>query len=287
MNGESGSGSNVHGAANSTADVSPMDASSSADASRTDMVDGAAAGGSSSAAAAAPVTRSAAQATAAAAAAAASASSSNSSSSDPVAGTSGAAAASDQVKRKTREDKSSELYRKHMRTLQFDSAEFTLTGSQAHAFAGNFQKAGTPSSSVIIRVAQEVSSLSTSLPLDFSSSIFIRSDDDKATLLRAIITGPEDTPYTGGCYQFDIFFPAKYPHSPPQVSFRTTGGGLVRFNPNLYNCGKVCLSLLGTWEGAQGEQWNETSTILQVGQKKTDSSSIKFTIYFSTFLFRC
>ena len=28
---------------------------------------------------------------------------------------------------------------------------------------------------------------------------------------------------------------------------------------------QVCLSLLGTWEGAQGEQWNaETSTIIQV-----------------------
>ena len=26
----------------------------------------------------------------------------------------------------------------------------------------------------------------------------------------------------------------------------------------------MCLSLLGTWEGAQGEQWNETSTVLQV-----------------------
>jgi hypothetical protein len=36
----------------------------------------------------------------------------------------------------------------------------------------------------------------------------------------------------------------------------------VRFNPNLYNCGKVCLSLLGTW---QGQPWvaNE-STMLQV-----------------------
>ena len=74
---------------------------------------------------------------------------------------------------------------------------------------------------------------------------------------------PEDTPYTGGCYQFDIYFPVKYPHSAPMVNFRTTGGGIVRFNPNLYQCGKVCLSLLGTWEGAQGEQWNETSTLLQ------------------------
>lgn len=34
-----------------------------------------------------------------------------------------------------------------------------------------------------------------------------------------------------------------------QMTFLTTGGGRVRFNPNLYNCGKVCLSLLGTWAG--------------------------------------
>ena len=68
---------------------------------------------------------------------------------------------------------------------------------------------------------------------------------------------------------FDFFFPGKYPNSPPTVNFRTTGGGSVRFNPNLYNCGKVCLSLLGTWEGAQGEQWNETSTVLQVSKEPT------------------
>lgn len=42
---------------------------------------------------------------------------------------------------------------------------------------------------------------------------------------------------------------------------------MARFvNPNLYNCGKVCLSLLGTWEAySQGEKWNpEVSTFLQV-----------------------
>ena len=33
------------------------------------------------------------------------------------------------------------------------------------------------------------------------------------------------------------------------MQFLTTGGGTVRFNPNLYADGKVCLSLLGTWEG--------------------------------------
>jgi len=39
----------------------------------------------------------------------------------------------------------------------------------------------------------------------------------------------------------------------------------VRFNPNPYDSGKVCLSLLGTWPGGVNEQWNEkTSTLEQV-----------------------
>jgi hypothetical protein len=53
---------------------------------------------------------------------------------------------------------------------------------------------------------------------------------------------------------------------PSQVSITTTGGGSVRFNPNLYNCGKVCLSLLGTWSGGQGESWDpQVSSAFQVG----------------------
>ena len=49
------------------------------------------------------------------------------------------------------------------------------------------------------------------------------------------------------------------------MHLRTTGGGSIRFNPNLYACGKVCLSLLGTWSGGQGESWNATaSSALQV-----------------------
>ena len=63
--------------------------------------------------------------------------------------------------------------------------------------------------------------------------------------------------YGGGCFVFDIYFPPIYPNGPPKVNLMTTGKGSVRFNPNLYNNGKVCLSLLGTWRGgAQGENWN-------------------------------
>ena len=49
------------------------------------------------------------------------------------------------------------------------------------------------------------------------------------------------------------------------MNLMTTGGQAVRFNPNLYACGKVCLSLLGTWRGNATENWDpRISTILQV-----------------------
>lgn len=54
-----------------------------------------------------------------------------------------------------------------------------------------------------------------------------------------LITGPADTPYANGCFEFDVYFPQDYPNSPPLVNLETTGGHSVRFNPNLYNDGKV------------------------------------------------
>lgn len=76
-----------------------------------------------------------------------------------------------------------------------------------------------------------------------------------------MLTGPLDTPYAAGCFFFDVTL-HDYPHRAPSVKFLTTGGGRVQFNPNLYPCGRVCLSLLGTWSGP-GWQPN-VSTLLQV-----------------------
>eukprot|EP01139_Manchomonas_bermudensis_P011913 Amastigsp_a344630_31.p2 type:complete len:266 gc:universal Amastigsp_a344630_31:1-798(+) len=117
----------------------------------------------------------------------------------------------------------------------------------------------------MMRLAQEAASISSSLPLSTSSSVFVRIDESRMDVWRALIIGPEGTPYENGCFQFDVFFPQTYPKTPPLVNLETTGAGSVRFNPNLYNCGKVCLSLLGTWEGDRSEMWNEQgSTFLQV-----------------------
>lgn len=49
------------------------------------------------------------------------------------------------------------------------------------------------------------------------------------------------------------------------INLETTGRHTVRFNPNLYNDGKVCLSVLNTWHGRPEEKWNaQTSSFLQV-----------------------
>eukprot|EP00013_Stygamoeba_regulata_P010064 CAMPEP_0177675352 /NCGR_PEP_ID=MMETSP0447-20121125/27146_1 /TAXON_ID=0 /ORGANISM="Stygamoeba regulata, Strain BSH-02190019" /LENGTH=214 /DNA_ID=CAMNT_0019183715 /DNA_START=246 /DNA_END=887 /DNA_ORIENTATION=- len=107
--------------------------------------------------------------------------------------------------------------------------------------------------------------MTSSLPVEYSSSIFLRFDEDHMDLMQAAIVGPPDTPYSDGIFLFDMYCTSSYPAEPPKVSIRTTGGGTVRFNPNLYANGKVCLSLLGTWQGESGETWNaRTSTMYQV-----------------------
>uniref|UniRef100_A0A7E4VH33 UBC core domain-containing protein n=1 Tax=Panagrellus redivivus TaxID=6233 RepID=A0A7E4VH33_PANRE len=114
------------------------------------------------------------------------------------------------------------------------------------------------------RVAKELASMSSALPLTLSSSIFVAMDESRVDVLKVLITGPDDTPYQNGCFEFDVFFPSAYPNCPVKCQFLTTGRGTVRFNPNLYADGKVCLSILGTWEGRPEEKWNPLCTCLQV-----------------------
>jgi len=141
--------------------------------------------------------------------------------------------------------------------LQFGESDF----AQSHHYAG---EAEAPPSKCMERLMQELGSLATSLPVNEGSSIFVRYDPDRLNLMKALITGPEGTPYSGGCFEFDLYFPGRYPDEPPKVHLVTTGHGTVRFNPNLYKSGKVCLSILNTWPGRPEEQWSAHCTILQV-----------------------
>uniref|UniRef100_A0A6V0BH00 UBC core domain-containing protein n=1 Tax=Pseudo-nitzschia australis TaxID=44445 RepID=A0A6V0BH00_9STRA len=111
------------------------------------------------------------------------------------------------------------------------------------------------------KLHREYINYASNLPVTSEGSIFVRVPEDRLDLPRVLITGPHDTPYSNGLFFFDCFL-KDYPNASPKVQFLTTGNGNVRFNPNLYVCGKVCLSLLGTWNGPG---WNSgSSTLLQV-----------------------
>jgi len=99
------------------------------------------------------------------------------------------------------------------------------------------------------RITKEIRKMKRNLPLWWDASVFLRFDAKRKYFMRALIIGPVDTPYEGGCFAFDIYIPATYPQKPPEVKLVTTGKGYHRFSPNLYHNGKVCLSLLGTWNG--------------------------------------
>ena len=91
--------------------------------------------------------------------------------------------------------------------------------------------------------------------------IYYTHDDEDLLKGYACIVGTEDTPYFGGYYFFELKFPFDYPHNPPKVTYCTNGED-IRFNPNLYKCGKVCVSLLNTWRGEQWTSCQSISTIL-------------------------
>ncbi|TXG55151.1 hypothetical protein EZV62_020407 [Acer yangbiense] len=100
------------------------------------------------------------------------------------------------------------------------------------------------------------------LEKNLPDTIYVRVCESRIGLLRAVMVGPSGTPYHDGLFVFDCLFPSQYPQKPPMVYYYSGG---LRLNPNLYECGKVCLSLLGTWTGNSTEMWDsKKSTMLQV-----------------------
>ena len=91
------------------------------------------------------------------------------------------------------------------------------------------------------------------------TGITVQVYEGRMDLLRAAVEGPRDTPYEGGLFVFDLYLPPQYPDVPPEAFYWAYGKYI---NPNLYECGKVCLSLLGTWAGPGWEP--HVSTLLQL-----------------------
>ncbi|KAL3638403.1 Ubiquitin-conjugating enzyme E2, catalytic domain ues [Castilleja foliolosa] len=149
-----------------------------------------------------------------------------------------------------------EILRKFELFKKFDTVEDC---SDNHFFATGKSSSKQPSKNWAKRIHEEWKILEKDLP----DTIFVRVCETRMDLLRAVIVGAEGTPYHDGLFFFDICFPGNYPNSPPGVHYHSGGLGI---NPNLYDCGKVCLSLLNTWGGlSENEKWvPKVSTMLQV-----------------------
>ena len=126
------------------------------------------------------------------------------------------------------------------------------------------------SSKRLKRISNEISELQKSIDVLKENRIYFYVDDTNINFIYALLIGPEKTPYENGFYFFKIQYSDEYPMTPPIVKYFTQGCLFnpsskktfnVRFNPNLYTCGKVCLSMINTW---QGDGWVPTNTVTNV-----------------------
>ncbi len=140
---------------------------------------------------------------------------------------------------------------------QFDTLESPVPTSHHY-----YHSTGSFSALTMRRITKEYSILKNSLP----DGIFARTWENRLDLLRILIVGPRDTPYELAPFVIDLHLGANFPNAPPSAFFHSWTDGIGRINPNLYEDGKICLSILGTWPaGKANEGWSaKGSTILQI-----------------------
>ncbi|KHN82070.1 Ubiquitin-conjugating enzyme E2 O [Toxocara canis] len=138
---------------------------------------------------------------------------------------------------------------------RFSALEFDSEAPASHAY---HSKATCGTRPFLRAVRKELDLLSKHLP----DGIHVKAFEDRLDLLSFVIVGPKGTPFEDVPLFFDAYLPNSYPAEPPLVHYWAFSQ--EQLNPNLYQTGKVCVSLLGTWNGKGSEQWTSDSNLLQV-----------------------
>ena len=102
----------------------------------------------------------------------------------------------------------------------------------------------------IKRIQKELEDIRKDPPANCSAGLQEGKDD--IFMWQATIMGPEDSPYHGGVFYLNIFFPSDYPFKAPKVSFQTK-----IYHPNINRNGSICLDILK-------DQWSPALTVSKV-----------------------
>ncbi|KAI4679971.1 uncharacterized protein J4E88_005861 [Alternaria novae-zelandiae] len=141
-------------------------------------------------------------------------------------------------------------------------ASFLILEEAPPASHHYISQSSASSSAFMRRIAKEHKILRNSLP----PGIYVRTWESRLDLLRVLMIGPNDTPYEYAPFVIDFHLGSAYPQEAPSAFFHSWTNGNGPVNPNLYEDGKICLSLLGTWHtDERNESWSPAkSTLLQV-----------------------
>ncbi|KAL8710907.1 MAG: hypothetical protein Q9225_007204 [Loekoesia sp. 1 TL-2023] len=146
-------------------------------------------------------------------------------------------------------------------TITSGPASFAILegSSSKHTFAA---QPGRKPGKWLKAVFREHQIMRSSLP----EGVYVRTWEASMELIRVLIVGPSGTPYALAPFLFDIHLNEQFPYYAPNAFFHSWTNGIGRVNPNLYEDGKVCLSLLGTWHSEKdAETWvTGKSSILQI-----------------------
>ena len=101
----------------------------------------------------------------------------------------------------------------------------------------------------IIRIEKELEFMNKESPYGCTVGVM----NENKTHWIATIIGPENTPYNGGIFKLDIFFPTDYPYKAPKINFKTK-----IYHPNISSTsGSICIDILK-------DKWSPALTIGKV-----------------------
>lgn len=92
----------------------------------------------------------------------------------------------------------------------------------------------------------------------FNSDYLVELDEQDISIVHAIIKAPHDSVYRHRFIRLLFKIPDNYPFEPPIVTFVNISN--KRIHPILYECGRVCLTILNTWP-SDNERWSSSMTI--------------------------